>query len=411
MATHQQHRILIYSHDAYGLGNIRRTLSICRQLTNHIPNVSILLLTGSPVIQSMRIPQNVDYVKLPCVTRQKSESFEATYWEMDVKKLIEMRSDLILSAIKNFQPNLVIVDKKPLGIKRELYPSLVYLREHLPLTSVVLGLRDILDDPAVTTPIWKANKYFETIETFYHEVWIFGSRQVFDAVRAYQMPPGVARKVIYTGYLIKPTVRHINTPIPTFSKNADSPLSLIMVGGGGDGFPVLKAVIDGVRQGFATNPLRNLIFTGPEMPPEKRAWVQKVCSNGHPLRSKSYSTKIEEYIDAADVVVCMGGYNTTCEVLAYRKKALIIPRVNPVKEQFIRAKRLAEMGLINMLHPDDVTPKTIIRALEKTLRNNDLPGDAANLLDLNGLRNIEKLTRVLLNIQKFSHRYAVGVSL
>jgi predicted glycosyltransferase len=74
-------RILFYSHDAYGMGNIRRTLAICEHLTKTMPNAAILIITGSPIIHSLQMPPRVDYVKLPCLTREDNESFSAKYWD------------------------------------------------------------------------------------------------------------------------------------------------------------------------------------------------------------------------------------------------------------------------------------------------------------------------------------------
>ena len=65
----QAPHILLYSHDAYGLGNIRRTLLLAQTLRNQYPLASILLITGSPVIHAFQLPERVDYIKLPCVDR------------------------------------------------------------------------------------------------------------------------------------------------------------------------------------------------------------------------------------------------------------------------------------------------------------------------------------------------------
>ena len=48
----------------------------------------------------------------------------------------------------------------------------------------------------------------------------------------------------------------------------------------------------------------------------------------------------------------MGGYNTYCEILSFDKPALIVPRVRPREEQLIRARRAAELGLVEMLLPE-----------------------------------------------------------
>lgn len=390
-------RILFYSHDAYGMGNIRRTLAMCEHLVKTIPHASILILTGSPVVHSLRMPGRVDYVKLPCLTREASESFTTKYWSMSVQELTAIRADLILSAVRNFKPDLVIVDKKPMGIKKEFFGALNWIRKHLPATRVILGLRDILDEPEATIPVWQKNRYFEVIETYYDGVWIFGDPVVFDAVREYRMPASVAQKTHYTGYLIKPQIESNRLQIRTALGLNGGLFSVVMAGGGGDGFPIMKTYVETAKQnGHKSHHIDSLLLTGPEMSPDQREQVAAWCSNGLPVRHQEFTDEIENLLIAADVVVSMGGYNSTCEILAYRKKAVVIPRVHPVKEQYLRAKRLAEMGLISMIHPDELSPTKLQHAIEHTAKQKHMFDHIEDKINLNGLQGVEQLTKALL---------------
>ncbi|MEM8832200.1 MAG: glycosyltransferase, partial [Cyanobacteria bacterium P01_G01_bin.19] len=141
---------MVYSHDAFGLGNIRRMSAICQHLLESIPNLSILLLSGSPMLQSFRLPPGLDYIKLPCLNRGVSGDMAVKYLHTDVESTLKLRSELILAAAKNYQPDLVLVDKKPSGIKGELDLAIDYLKSNLPATKFVLLLRDILDTPQKT---------------------------------------------------------------------------------------------------------------------------------------------------------------------------------------------------------------------------------------------------------------------
>ena len=47
-------RILFYSHDSYGLGHLRRTLTLATAMRAAIPDASILIATGS---ESMPLPE------------------------------------------------------------------------------------------------------------------------------------------------------------------------------------------------------------------------------------------------------------------------------------------------------------------------------------------------------------------
>lgn len=390
-------RILFYSHDAYGMGNIRRTLAMCEHLAKTIPEASILILTGSPIVHSLRLPERVDYVKLPCLTREASESFATKYWQMSVSELTAIRADLILSAVRNFKPDLVIVDKKPVGIKREFFSALNWIRKQLPATRVILGLRDILDEPEATIAVWRKNRYFEVIENYYDGVWIFGDPVVFDAVKEYRMPESVARKARYTGYLVKPQIDSNRLQIRTALGLNGGVFSVVMAGGGGDGFPIMKTYVEAAKQnGHKSHHIDSLLLTGPEMSAAQREQVAAWCSNGLPVRHQEFTDEIESLLVAADVVVSMGGYNSTCEILAYRKKAVIIPRVHPVQEQYLRAKRLAEMGLVSMIHPEELTPAKLQGAIEHAAKQKHVLDHIEDKINLNGLQSVEQLTKAFL---------------
>src|SRR5207253_1129177 len=99
-------------------------------------------------------------------------------------------------------------------------------------------------------------------------------------------------------------------------------------------------------------------------------------------------------IDRADRIIAMGGYNTICEVLSFEKHALIVPRVHPEPEQWIRAQRLRDLGLIEVLHPDALSPKALTDWLARD------PGPRPthrSRVDVGGLTCIPTLLDELLN--------------
>lgn len=139
-------RILVYSHDTFGLGNIRRMLEISRHLVDSDPGVSVLIITGSPMLHAFRIPPRIDYVKLPCLSRNAMGSYGARFLDMDLQSTVRLRANLISSTIADFCPDLILVDKKPFGVENELADVLEALPVGVTRPRVVLLLRDILDD-------------------------------------------------------------------------------------------------------------------------------------------------------------------------------------------------------------------------------------------------------------------------
>src|SRR5213594_1250165 len=98
-------------------------------------------------------------------------------------------------------------------------------------------------------------------------------------------------------------------------------------------------------------------------------------------------------IERADRVIAMGGYNTICEVLSFEKHALIVPRVHPEPEQWIRAQRLRDLGLIHVLHPDELSPAALSAWLARDLGP---PPASRSRIDVGGLTRIPSLMEELL---------------
>jgi hypothetical protein len=68
-------KVVLYLHDTFGMGNIRRTLLLAQDFINEYPGASILIITGSPMIHAFRIPKGIDYIKLPCLDRFAAEQY------------------------------------------------------------------------------------------------------------------------------------------------------------------------------------------------------------------------------------------------------------------------------------------------------------------------------------------------
>jgi predicted glycosyltransferase len=383
-------RLIVYSHDAFGLGNIRRMLAICKYLLKSIPKVSILLISGSPVLHSFRMPEGLDYIKLPCLGRDESGRLCAKYLKRDPQEVMKLRSEIIKAAIVNFEPDVILVDKKPFGMQGELKASLEYVKAHLPNTKVSLLLRDILDAPEATTKEWHQNDYYESLQEYYDQILVVGMPEVFDVVKEYEFPHAIAGMTKFCGYIR----REYGCKSPKVIREelqvkSDEKLVLVTPGGGGDGYNLVKTYLLGLAQMSSQQPISSLIFSGPEMPEaQKQEFAQMIEQMDLPVQISEFSDDIASYMDAADTVVCMGGYNTICEILSLSKKAVVVPRVKPVQEQWIRAKSMSDFGLFKAIHPDDLTPNSLMDAVleQVDIKKSHLPPVAR--LDLNALCRI-----------------------
>ncbi|MGB3755078.1 MAG: glycosyltransferase [Rivularia sp. (in: cyanobacteria)] len=387
-------RLMVYSHDAFGLGNIRRMLAICEHLLQEIPHLSILLLSGSPMLQGFRLPKGLDYIKLPCLNRGKSGEFAVKYLGMNIDETVKLRSELILSAAVNFQPDIFLVDKKPYGIKNELTTAINYLHKYLLKTKLILLFRDILNTPEKTINEWQDNSYSEAIDKFYQLLLIVGSQEVFDFYKEYHLPEKIIDKVHFCGYIRRPQGCKTSEMIrQELYLRSEDKLILVTPGGGEDGYLLVKTYLQG--QELLKNHqhcIKSLVFCGPEMATEQKQELYKLADKYPQVKIREFTDDLMSYVSAADAVVSMGGYNTICEILSAEKPAIIVPRIKPSQEQFIRSQRMHDLGLLKSIHPEHLTPSVLIAQLFEVLDNPQKPKD----FDLEGLPRITRHIRNLL---------------
>jgi predicted glycosyltransferase len=388
-------KLLVYSHDTYGLGNLRRMTAICRHLAAADSELSILLVSGSPMAHGFRLGAGVDYIKLPCLTRTGADGYAAKFLPLDIAEAVKLRSHLLLSAVTCFAPDLVIVDKKPFGVKSELRPALRFVREQLPRARAALILRDILDAPEVTKEIWRRHGYFQAIEDYYDVVPVLGEPGIFDPRREYDFPPAVAAKVRFCGYVRREPGRLSADEVRLeLGLAEDERLIVVTPGGGEDGFDLVKNYLAAVGALPPSARVFSLVVSGPEMRSEQRQRVQDAVAATPRAALLEFTDDLMSYLGAAEVVVAMGGYNTVAEILSLRRKAVLVPRARPVREQLIRAERLAELGLLSYVHPDRLTPEALRGALTGQLQ---APApSAADPVRFDALPNIAALVNELL---------------
>ncbi len=362
-------RLLVYSHDTFGLGNIRRMLSICTHLANATPDISVLLLTGSPLVHNFRLPLHLDYIKLPCITRTGREEYRTKYLDIDLEVIMRLRAGMIRNAVECFRPDVFLVDKKPLGIQSELKAALGHLRRHHCRTRTILVLRDILDSPEATIRTWRSRSYYETIRRLYDDIAVLGSPEIFDVCREYQFTDCLVRKTRFCGYIRRERGRRDAQELrASLQVTRGAPLVLVTVGGGEDASRLLETYARAVPAvGRLVPGVRTLIVHGPELPQAAAIRLAHLTHDWPDVVIRDFSDDLMSYMAAADVVVSMGGYNTICEFLSLNKPAIVVPRVRPVEEQWIRAERMARLGLLRVIHPDRLTPAILAESVAAEL--------------------------------------------
>lgn len=355
------------------------------------------------MIHEFRLPNGLDYIKLPCLNRGVSGELSAKYLGTSVEETVALRSHLIHLAATHFKPDLLLVDKKPTGLKGELTATLDYLQKSLPKSRRVLLLRDILDAPKKTIDEWCRLGYYAAIRAHYDQVLVVGMQAVFDLTKEYSLPPSIACKVRYCGYIRKPSGSLNRTELRSqLGIEQTEQLVLVTPGGGEDGYNLLYTYLQGLKDISESTEqdetVRSLVLCGPEMPTEQCVRLQQLAVNCSSIVFKSFTNNFLSYLKAADVVVSMGGYNTITETLALGKRVVVVPRIQPSQEQLIRATRFAHRNWIAMVHPEQMTGRSLILAVLAQL-DNPLPKlpELPEKLNFDGLANVAQHLTALIS--------------
>jgi len=401
-------RIVFFTHDTYGLGHLSRCLHLIRALAERVPQAPLLLISGSPVVGMFQsLPPNADYVKVPTIVKTGEAESQPPHLPLSHSEITWLRSQIIHQTATRFDPDVFVVDNFPLGSRSELLPTLKDLKRSK--VRMILGLRDILDSPDVIQTEWKKQGIYEVLDRYYDQILIYGSRKVFDVVRAYAIPERIVRKIVYCGYLTSTSLPAISPEKIRRELGVRGQLAVVTGGGGGDAFPLISTFLEALPLLSNTTAL---VVTGPMMGASDRSKLQKLAAGNSNVIFREFVPDLRSYMNAADVVVSMCGYNIAAEILVLRRRAVLVPRnwkygqhlrrthTMDEREQVIRARSLSSSGLALLLEPNNLTAQRLAEKIQEALQ---LPEpETSTGFDVGGLEAAVELilTQAAMNAKK-----------
>ncbi len=343
-------RVVFFSHDSQGLGHFRRNRALAHSLAQRLPRltgrpVTGLLVNGVAGVPTASVPQGFDVVTLPAVGKS-GRTYGPRHLDIGMNAVTSLRGEIVRATLASFAPDLVVVDRHALGVHGELASALADLRDSLPGARVVLGLREVLDDPEAVAAEWQRTPA-DVVRALFDEIWVYGDPAVHDLRTTGELPAPLHGLVRYQGYLA-----HGRAEDPD-GLEAERPYLLTTAGGGSDGTALcLAAAAARVPAGH-----RHVVVTGPQMGEADHRSVERAAARGtRVVRSVPDAAGL---IRRAAATVSMAGYNTVTETLATDVPTLLVPREWPRREQLIRAEGLARAGAADLLRVPDLTPAAV----------------------------------------------------
>ncbi|MGE4633563.1 MAG: glycosyltransferase [Planctomycetota bacterium] len=392
--SHEQpsanYRIAFYSHDGYGLGHFRRCLLLAQQIQMHLANIEILIVTGSSRARFYTLPARTTIVTLDAITKDRQGNYIPRNELMNTTEALARRRETLRRSLTEFLPDLFVVDHVPTGLRGELLPLMPDLKALG--TQIVIGLRDIIDEPEKVQEDWKSNGCFQLIESLFDHVWVYGNKHIFDLGEMYKLSDSTRKRIDYLGYLRR-SVHQLepgNKAKGSFLHRPKKPHVVCVSGGGEDGLPLGNHFLEVLRNEPDT--LEGTLVTGPYLSRADSRTLAGCFGSLHNAQILRFTTHLEEHLRTADLIVTMGGYNALMEALSCQKPVIAIPRVFPRKEQWLRSSKFSELGLIRTLDPSQLDSEILASAIREEISRSNLPTPEECGLVMDGVGNF--LTRV-----------------
>ncbi|MFB9949307.1 glycosyltransferase family protein [Rhizobium puerariae] len=346
-------KVLFYVQHLLGIGHLARASRIAAALVAE--GFSVTMVTGGLPLDGFPA-KGIDHVQLePAVTAGDgfSRLKDAAGNPVDAAAEARRREQL-LAVFRARQPDIVIIEAFPFGrrqVRFELVPLLEEIGRSRPRPLVFTSVRDILQENR------KPGRDEETValvKSHFDGVLVHGDPNFVRLEETFPLAGEIADKVSYTG-LVAP-------PAPEW-REAEFEV-IVSAGGGAVGARLIEAAIAAYP---GLPPLgRWCVITGPNL---DQAEMDRLTRMAPPeIEILRFRKDFPGLLGQARLSLSQAGYNTVCDILRARCRAVLIPfAAGGETEQTTRAEKLQALSLAVSVDEATLSPEALVEAIPAAL--------------------------------------------
>lgn len=356
-------RIALYWHNGRSLGHTIRSATLGQGLLEQLPGSAVIGITGASKGIEL-LPPGMDVLKLPSYLAfdHPQGAVSAPILPVTRDGLAGMRANLIATFLRDFRPHALVVDYYPQGNDGELVQALSQTTE----TRKVLGLRGILGTPEQTNQQFFSPRMADFIQANYDAIHVYVDERVFRLEKYYDVPAALVKMLRYTGYVTRPAAA--SRQEARVRLNLDEQARVVVASfGGGQGTETLWSAVLSALEAIASSFDAAYFAAGPYLEADAYARLQNEVALHPNWRWTRLLDPLPLWIQASDLFIGSGGYNSLAEVLATKANALIIPRQLNEREQLLHATSLAKLEALRLLDLETALHENIAPMLEMCL--------------------------------------------
>lgn len=378
MGERDHARILIYSHDTFGLDRLRRCLAVANALVGHFKGLFVLILSGAQVPTGLGLRARVDFVKIPSVIKLYDGQYTSMEEHIDLRDTLEIRRTIIRNTAASFDPDMMIVDDEPFGLTAEIRDTIELLRERG--CNITLALPDLIDTRDSGTGRWSDPEISDAVEALYDQIWVYGSNTFATPLDDLGAPQELRARLTYTGYLR----RNIPRGLATLDLPFTNPYILATADDSDEGSEQIDWVLT-AYENDPTLPHPALLVLGPLVPAAKRKIIRGRAARLDNVAITDFEEGSAALMPGAVGVVTTASYDALCQMLSFDKRVIYISKGEADSVQVARAERAGELNLAQVLTEAEARDPYILSKALHALATRPLPSQASTPDMLDGL--------------------------
>lgn len=393
-------KIMFYCQYLAGMGHLVRSTEIIRSLVNQF---QVCFVNGGQPINEFEFPTGAEVLHLPPI-REEAGQLKAVDSTESIESVKTARKNQLFNIFDRFQPDCLIIECFPFSkhkLKFELIPLLDRVKASSHPVKIVCSLRDLIMTQSQSPEFWESRyeKVRDWVDRYFDLVLVHSDPQLIRLGEQFPIVDRLSCEVYYTGYVAQTASGEVSlSQEDLVALSTRDPIIVVSAGGGRFGYELMNAVVKAREILGSQIPHQIYLFAGPFMPETQLAALRAAASCHVVIRR--YTSHLIQYLERADLSISLGGYNTTMNILQTRVRSLIFPEAGPEQmgEQTIRAEKLAEKGILEVLYQEDLQPdrlaQKILNALQKTPvpHHFDLQGADRSTMKLNAILDHLEIT-------------------
>ncbi|MDC0336174.1 hypothetical protein OAN24_04705 [Pseudodesulfovibrio sp.] len=385
-------RIVFYCQHVLGVGHVFRSLEIIKGLKDH----EVIMVTGGAEVD-FDPPAHMTHIQLPglMMTPDFKEFIPLEEGVTDVEDVLTRRLKQFKEIMKEYRPDVFLVELFPFGRKKfrfELLPILEGVGFNTwGQCKAVCSVRDILvEKEDMQRQVWRVH---QMLNPNFDAVLVHSDPKLVTLDETFPGVDGIKPPVHYTGYVARKPKPGAGDRLREELGLGETPLITLSVGGGHIGANLLQGALKASPILQETHPHTLCVFTGPYATEEAFAEYQAMTADQDWITVKRFTKRFPDYLDAANLSISLGGYNTTMNLLATGTYGLMYPFLQN-REQRMRTTRLEERGIVKMLLDEDLDSSILASHMAEGLERTPTPHG----LDLNGGPNSARILEELIRL-------------